>query len=222
MCAASWPSTVRISRSSSALTVPELSTTIGRCDPTAIALMNGIWARYSSGTSWMSSRASAARCSCHTVGSCSSPSRTALASSSCWNAPLVAVLDQLPHDRVHHRDRLQRRGRGPVRGMLVGLRRDVDEALVVGERRRSYENQGRRSLTRITSLQAAPNFVHRRHLDVHEPVRERDLAHHVLGQVGRLLGGLLRPRDPQRRRSAPSARAAPASASRGRAARCGS
>ena len=44
MCAASWPSTVRISRSSSAFTVPELSTTIGRCDPTAIALMNGIWA----------------------------------------------------------------------------------------------------------------------------------------------------------------------------------
>ena len=47
---------------------------------------------------------------------------------------LVAVLDQLPHDRVHHRDRFERRGRGAVRGVLVRLRGDVDEALVVRER----------------------------------------------------------------------------------------
>jgi hypothetical protein len=44
MWPASWPRTVRSSSSSSVLTVPELSTTIGFLEPIAIALMNGIWA----------------------------------------------------------------------------------------------------------------------------------------------------------------------------------
>src|SRR5207248_2573278 len=40
---------------------------------------------------------------------------------------LVAELDQLPHDRVEPGNRLQRGRGGPVRRMLVGLRRDAGE-----------------------------------------------------------------------------------------------
>src|SRR3954452_13159375 len=45
--------------------------------------------------------------------------------------------------------------------------------------------------------QAAPHLVDRRHLVVHEHVGQREVAHDVLVQVGRHLGGLLRPGDPQ-------------------------
>ena len=45
--------------------------------------------------------------------------------------PLVTPLDQLAHDRVEHRDRLQRRGGGAVGGVLVGLGRDPGVGLDV-------------------------------------------------------------------------------------------
>ena len=44
---------------------------------------------------------------------------------------LVAELDQLAHDDVEHRDRLERRRRRTVGRVLVGLRGQVDEALVL-------------------------------------------------------------------------------------------
>src|SRR5215207_2236826 len=46
---------------------------------------------------------------------------------------LVAELDQLAHDHVEHRDRLERRRGGAVGRVLVGLRGQVDEALVLGQ-----------------------------------------------------------------------------------------
>ena len=50
---------------------------------------------------------------------------------------LVAPLDELAHDRVEHRHRLQRGGRGPVGGVLVRLRGDVLVGLdAVGQRAR--------------------------------------------------------------------------------------
>ena len=47
-------------------------------------------------------------------------------------------------------------------------------------------------------LQPRPGLVDRRDLDVHEPERQRDLAHDVLRDVGRHLRGALRPCDPER------------------------
>ncbi len=76
MWPASWPSTVRTSAASSTSTVRELITTIGRPEPIAAALVTGNCVRYSSGSSAMSSRASAARCAAHTSGSWSEPSLT--------------------------------------------------------------------------------------------------------------------------------------------------
>ena len=84
----------------------------------------------------MSSRASAARCEAQTSGSWSSPRRTDAGEQLLAQRALVAVLDQPAHDRVEHRDRLQRGGRRAIGGMLVGLRRDLDEALVIGQRGR--------------------------------------------------------------------------------------
>ena len=43
-----------------------------------------------------------------------------------------------------------------------------------------------------------PDVVHRGDLDVDEVELQRLGAHHVLGDVRRNLGGLLRPRDPDR------------------------
>ena len=77
----------------------------------------------------MSSRASAARCDAHTSGSWSSPSRTRARQQRLQDRAL-AELDQLAHDRVQHRDLLQRGGRGAIGGMLVRLGRDVHQALV--------------------------------------------------------------------------------------------
>jgi hypothetical protein len=45
----------------------------------------------------------------------------------------LAELDQPAHDRVHHRDLLQRCGGGSIRRMLIRLGRDVLEALVFGQ-----------------------------------------------------------------------------------------
>ena len=47
---------------------------------------------------------------------------------------LVAELDQLLHDQVEHRDGLERGRGGAVGGMLVRLRGDVLEALILGKR----------------------------------------------------------------------------------------
>src|SRR5262249_27233725 len=57
-------------------------------------------------------------------------------------------------DRVEHRYRLQGRGGGAIGRMLVRLRRDVDQALVIGQRGSGHESKGsrnQRSLTRMTS-----------------------------------------------------------------------
>jgi hypothetical protein len=47
---------------------------------------------------------------------------------------LVTELDQLAHHHVEHGDRLERRRGGPVGGVLVGLRGDAGEPLVLGKR----------------------------------------------------------------------------------------
>ena len=54
-----------------------------------------------------------------------------------------------------------------------------------------------RSREAVHEPQPRPRVVDRAHLVVDETVRETDVAHDVLGEVGRDVRGLLRPRDPQ-------------------------
>ena len=58
---------------------------------------------------------------------------------------LVAELDQLAHDHVEHRDGLERGRGGAIGGMLVRLRRDVLQALILGKRVRHADQASGRA-----------------------------------------------------------------------------
>jgi hypothetical protein len=91
-----------------------LTTTIGRSEPIAAALVTGNCVRYR--------------------GELLGAELDRAAEEDLAQRPLVAELDQLADHLVEHRDALQRGGRGAVGGMLVGLRRDLEKALILRKR----------------------------------------------------------------------------------------
>ena len=128
---------------------------------------------------------------------------------------LVAELDQLAHDHVEHRDRLQRGRRRAVGRVLVGLRGQVERGAGPRAGRSSWCIQTLAVFQPDDEPQPAPGLVDRADLVVDEPRRQRDLAQHVLGDVGLAPSrrawatrSTARPRAP----SSPAARAAAARA----------
>jgi hypothetical protein len=83
MCPASCASTVCNSWSSRSVIPAELTITIGFFDPIAAALTSGAWRTYTSNASARSSVSSAVCHSAQTAGSCSGPTRIALAMKLC-------------------------------------------------------------------------------------------------------------------------------------------
>ena len=86
-----------------------------------------------------------------------------------------------------------------LRGPIV---RDTPSRITASARRKvgtcatRRAHQGSAAVAPPDDPQSRPHVVDRAHLVVDEPEGQRDLAHRVLGDVGRHAGRLLRPRDP--------------------------